>query len=209
MNMNYDDFLDIVSRELRDTAAWPDAAVALQEKLSLSYVAVLSVATDVPIRRLVKQEDAVLSGTPLQGTTSKYPLPDDLFVGRGDAGIIRLKLDGRYMYPYEASNYSSVAGSGTNSVQEGNPLFSVDINGLDLFANGIDNASIDYVPEPTKPTLINYETTDTSLGTQDAQRAAQIVAYHVSGVTIRDNAAAQFHGLLSNEYANLQQSTQE
>ena len=200
--MKYSDFITLVSREVRDSRAWPDDQSKLDEQLSLSHVAVLSVAANVPAQRLSSSTETLTGEVVGTTETKRYPLPDDLFDIRDDAGIKNITIDGEPKWIHETLSPNSVIRAGKNSFQKDEPLFAVDISSKEMYVNGATEVKVDYAPEPSAATAANYDSEDLiPLSEKDVQRAVHIVSAHVSGVQIRDNAASTFHSMLEQFYA--------
>lgn len=197
----YKEAIARISNAVRDKEAWPDDTSKLQEQLNLLFVATVAVGSDIPLGRLTLVTSSALSATSLRGTTRFFELPSNLFQMRADRGIHSFDMDGDIKFPHQQVQYSTVIMAGQNGFQNHQKLFSIDLDGNRVYANATTTLKLKHVPEFTKPTDQDYDTAGNfPLGEKDGQRAVHLVAYHVSGVTIRDSAAAQFHALLENEY---------
>lgn len=199
--MTYQDFISLVNREVRDSRAWPNDTSKLQEQLDLAYVATLSVAIDIPTGRFALSNDS-LSGTAIgTSATEEFDLPADVFDDRDDLGIHNIVINGVPRWPFESIRVDSVLRSGGNPFADDKDLFSIDLSGRKIFANNATTLSLNYIPRPEKPTDQNYTSSGNyPLKEKDAQRAVHIVAAHLSGVQIRDNASATFHSMLEQTY---------
>lgn len=198
----YKEAIGRISNAVRDKEAWPDDSSKLQEQLNLLFVATLAVGADIPLDRLSLAE-STLSSTSLDGTTKIYDFPDNLFHLRGDRGIHSFDMDGEIKFPDQQVQYQTVINSGKNGFQNHQKLFTIDLNGNRMYANAVNTLKLKHAKMFTKPTAGDYDTSGNfPLNEKDGQRAVHLVAYHVSGVTIRDSAAAQFHALLENEYSD-------
>jgi hypothetical protein len=228
--MKYSEVINLVDRELRDQEAWPDDSSALQRQLDLLYLAYEAIASEIPLNRLdletkyldgddVAPYEASYNGlhmemdnnsTP-QNITSRlkrYSLPNDIFdLREEDLGINYVSVNRDIIYPDEFLPIQSIKHCAKNKVQESEVRVGFDNKGTFLYVmNGLE-VELNYAPLKEKPNTQDsgnegsYKDMEYPLNIKDTQRAVHLVAYHVSGVTIRDSAAAQFHALLENEYA--------
>lgn len=196
--MTYSELIDLISREVLDEDVWPtDPQDEQEDKLNLCYVAVLAVACEVPLHRLQSNTSDLQSG-PYKGTVIEGPLPDDIFTQRADLGIVHLILDGEIKPIDEAVSFSSINQASENSLQADNKLFAVDMSGKSIYANATSSIEVKYVADFPFPTMIG----DVPLTGKDIQRAAHIVASHVTGSRARDMAASQFNQILNQQYTN-------
>lgn len=194
--MTYSDLLDIISREVLDEDVWPTTGTAREnDQLNLAYIAVLAVGTKVPLNRLqsVTTSLTVSNYNPniIQGS-----LPANLFTERQDLGIVYINIDGVIRSVSEEMSFTSLNFASENPLQQGNKLFHIDRYGKDIYANGAQSLSVKHVPVFPVATING---TIPLIG-KDAQRAAHIVASHVTGSRARDTAASQFNQLLNQFY---------
>lgn len=211
--INYDDIILRLNAELRDEEAWPSDTTKTAEQINLLYMAALAVAREVSLNRLALSESSTLSGTVINGAIKSYALPDDIFDLRwpprrtetmifpGDMGISKLRFDGVDKLLQQAIPVQSLFEIANRLLHKSRYLFALDFNGNQIYATNVDDFKLYYVPKPARPTTSNYTTLTWPLqNDSDTQRAVHIVANHVSGVTIKDPAGAQFQSLLSQVY---------
>lgn len=199
--MKYNEFINLVSREVMDRRAWPDDSTKLQEQIDLAYVAGLAVATELPLTRFnlifaSLAEDSSVSGS----TTKVYSFPANVFDERQDLGVNAVRIDGKERFIGDSMPLPSVYRAGENPIQSAQKFFAVDLIGRKVYANSASSVGVTYLPRPVKPTTGNYASVDYFIPTKDAQRAVHVVASHISGVRIRDNAAAAFQSMLEQYY---------
>lgn len=197
--MNYEEFIDRVGEQVREESAWPDDQSRLSEQVHMSFLAALAVGAELPLNRL-ELTSSTLSGNSSVGTASTYPLPNDVYDLRGDLGFSHIEIDGTPYYSSKAIPVDNLFHMAESSVHADAVAFSFDSRSKNVFV--INATTVDYVGarQPSEPATGDVSTTDYPLAETDAERAAQLVAFHVNGVPLRDTAAAQFNALLMNKY---------
>ena len=214
----YQDLIGRLDHELRDEEAWPNDTSKIAEQVNLVYNALLAVARTIPLARLTTlTESAALSGVQAKGTVKRYDLgqgsinPFDLRYspeeGVQDMGIAALRLDSVDYNLMQSIGVKAILEAGDGGIQSGRTLFALDFPNDQIYATNVTDFKLYHVPNPTRPKTTtgnadSYDTLDVPLADQnDYQRVIHIVAAHVSGVTIRDSAGAQFQSLLEQTYA--------
>lgn len=196
--MKYSDVISLIDKEVRDQEAWPLPGSATQEQINRTHAAVLAVASQTPIQRLVP---VVSTLTPTGDTLKKAPLPATLFTLRADLGVELFEFDTAIYKTIErAVTFEMVQSAGLNYFQQENLLFSIDARSLNIWYTGATTVKVTHVPYPVKPTTGNYTTTDVPLNGTDIEQVVQIVTAHVNGVTIKDPASSQFAIILKQLY---------
>lgn len=203
--MNYQELIQHVANEVRDRA-WPepDGAVT-QEQLDISYAAVLAKAIILPIYKLEKSSDTLAGSSATQNNGYlSYDLPDDLFVDREDLGVYQHQFDGVSYDVSQSMPINSFRLMADNDFQKGNKgIFSYQgkLGLLNILTtdNTID-VDLSYTPEPERPTTSNYDSTDVPLPEGELQPTIHLIASHIAGSRLRDNAGSQFQSILNRNY---------
>lgn len=199
--MTYSEFIAMVSREVLDRRAWPNDGTKLQEQVDLSYVAGLAVACELPLSSF-NLATTNMSATEIGGTgVYQGDLPGNLFTERDDLGVHNFIIGGIPRYAHEQLPVQSVFKAGANLIQSGQKFFAIDISGRKLFTSGNNTMAVVHFPTPSKPAVGAVGTQDYFLPEKHSQRAVHIVASHLSGSRIRDNAAASFQSMLGQFYS--------
>jgi len=220
MAITYDKLIPRLDNELRDEEAWPSGTSKLDEQLNLLYNAALAIGKTLPLARLSLADSSVLSGTSIgqrsedaYDVVKKYPIPNDAFSlrfdtknGPIDLGIAYFLLDGHIVPPDHSIPKNTLLSLGNRKFQGKRKLLALDYgNGL-VYASNVTELKVNYVASFTRPknTTGNPDSYDTLQwpfnDDNDTERAVHLVAAHVSGVTIRDPAMAQFQSMLEETY---------
>lgn len=216
--MTYQEAIARLDHELRDEEAWPSDTSKIDEQINLLYNALLAVARTIPLGRITTlTESDALTGSVAKGTVKRYDLgqgsinPFDLRyapeLGIEDMGIAALRLDSIDYNLFQSVSVPAILGAGDGGVQAGRTLFALDFPNDQIYATNVTDFKLYHVPSPTRPqntsgNADSYDTLAVPLADQnDLQRVIHIVAAHVSGVTIKDTAGAQFQALLEETYS--------
>lgn len=195
--MKYSNFINIVNDSIRDKSAWISKDIS-QRQLRLSYVASLAILSELPLRKM-SFIDKYISRNKISDYFFSYNLPDNLFNERLDQGIDCFLFDQIPSKQFKSVSYDILRSMNKNKFQQCNTVYSFDKQGNKVFVTEPPNEfKCRYAPKPDFPSdkEEQYPLDDM----KDIQRAVHIVSYHVSGLSIRDNAGAQFNALLSKLY---------
>lgn len=196
--MTYTQVVNRLGEKLRDEEAWPVSGSASSEQLYLTYIAALTVLREVPLSRMATVDSSAMSINRSIGKLDMYDLPSDVMYIRLDGGISHFLFDDTPYYPFQAMPYDSIRELAGLSLHGCNILFAIDMSSRSLFVKGAGEVKVNYYAMPSLP---ESGTPDYPLTSQpDIERALSIVASHVSGETIRDQAASVFQSLLVDLY---------
>lgn len=212
----YDDIIPRLAYELRDEEAWPSDTSKLAEQLNLLYNAALAIGRSIPLGRLTLVESAALTGVLASGTgCNRYDLGEvDAFsdryskeLGISDFGIASVRLEGVDYNMSLAIPVPSILTIAKQPFQQDQVYFALDFDNAQIYAMNVTELKLFHVPKFVVPATTTgaADSSDTLLfpieNDNDLQRVIHIVAAHVSGVTIKDPAGAQFQALLEQTYA--------
>jgi hypothetical protein len=203
--MTYKDFINRVNNKIRFSNDWPGIDNLTQEQVDLSYLAALSVASEISISSF---KDSQFTATLLTNeralkNISQYQLPETLFRYRQDLGITSVEVNG---YPYqldEAQPLTTLRRLSLNPYYKDETYFSVNIADRRFYSFQGCEIVINHLKEFEKPALLSIKedpSPEYPLEGTHSERAASIVATHVQGEKSRDTAAAQFQALLQRQY---------
>jgi hypothetical protein len=213
--MTYQDIIALVGNELRDVEAWPDDATKLQEQIDRIYDNLKVLAAGVPIQMLTPEVGKSEELTPTNSDGRGYyeaDIPADVFSSRPDLGVrhvdvfnsnlsMRLRIFGEEFLSVVA--IKQLSGS---SVFSGDIRIGIDERAGKVFASNLQQDTklqFYYIPAPQKPTTEQVgESGFVPIKKLMVPTLIQMVAAHVSGVTIRDPEAMQVHGALARTYSN-------
>lgn len=218
--MLYSEVIPRLDHELRDEEAWPDDTSKILEQINLLYNAALAVGREIPLGRLsLTETSSPLSATSINTNVDRYDLNEsgvNIFdlryspdIGVTDMGIATLRLDGNDYLPSQGITRESLLALANNSIHSGRVLFAIDYPNEQIYAMNVTTLNLYYAQKFIRPTYdagspdpnTDYTNLDWPLSNDtDTERAIHIVAAHVSGVTIKDPAGAQFHALLEQTY---------
>lgn len=218
--MTYEQLIPRLGHELRDQEAWPSDSTKILEQINLLYNAALAVGRTLPLARLTIVESAALAGTVAKGVVSRYDLNQaglDIFdlrwapdINVTDMGIAAVRLDGEDFELPQGVSVNAILSVGNGGIQKSRKLFALDFPNDQIYASNVADLKLWHVAKFTRPTydavtpdpVTDYTNLDFPLqDDNDTQRVVHIVAAHVSGVTIKDPAGAQFQSLLEQTYA--------
>jgi len=217
--MFYSDIIPLLDYELRDTEAWPSDTSKIDEQINLLYISALTVGRELPLNRLPLIESAsALTGSVVTGVITRYDLKQanvSIFdlryspeLGILDMGIDSLRLDGKDYSLSQAISLDTLLAIGNNGIHKSRILFALNLPGGFIYATNVNTFKLYYAQKFIRPTNTgsgvspDYDklgwplTNDT-----DTERAINLVAAHVNGVTIHDSGGAQFEALLEKIYA--------
>ena len=194
--MTYNQLIGLVNDQLRDQEAWPFPASATADQLRRCYVAVVAVSMTVPLQRLELSVANLAPSSPVIGVYTS-PLPANLFTLRPDLGISHFKFDGIRRYIRDQVDLGVVNAAAENEFQSGNKLFHLIAESKQIVHTEVSQAQVVHAPMPSEPST---GASTFELQPTDIESVIQIVVAHVSGVTIKNPAAAQFAILLKQMY---------
>lgn len=205
----YDEIIPLLSNELRDEEAWPTDSSKKAEQVNLLYQAAIAVAKDIPLGRLNLVDSAALTEI-TTGEIYQYDIKEiDLCSFREDDGLAYLILDGQQFPFSQAISEDAMLKVSGGLMHENRILFSLNLRTKVIYASNITELKLRHVKDFTPPvssTTGSTNSSDTLLFPlqpgNDTERVIHIVAAHVSGVTIKDPAGAQFQALLEEIYGD-------
>lgn len=218
--MTYQEIIPRLDHELRDEEAWPNDTSKILEQINLLYNAALAVGRTVPLGRLPLEESASLTGVQAKGVVDRYDLNEasiEIFdlryapdIGVTDMGIAKVRLDAEDYTLDQAIDPKTILSLGNSGFHKNRVLFALDFPNDQIYASNVTALTLYHAQKFTRPTYdagspdpnTDYTNLDWPLqNDNDTQRVIHIVAAHVSGVTIKDPAGAQFQSLLEQTYA--------
>lgn len=187
--MKYSDILSRVEKLVARGATWPASGDA-ESALAVLWASALVVARELPLGYLDSRatEDLVLSGSDLK----QAPLPDDLFQGRPDLGLISFELDGEERLANEGMDLQSLKSSVNSPFLAGLSLFSLDMEGRRIFMVNTVEGKVTYVAHFTRPTDATKGTLDYPVTGTAEQTAVNLAAGYFEGT---DNRQPQMAAL--------------
>lgn len=198
----YQEAINRLSQKLRDSEAWPGDSTKLTEQLHLLYNAALAVMRDFPRYRLPDTESSAIAHVSAGANLVRYDLPSDVFFLRADLGVKRFIFDSIDYFPHQSVPYDSLfirQGIGFR-MHAGQIVFSFSVDEAAVFSTYVGTFKVVYAQQPTKP--VSAATDFPLRDDNDFEQACSVVAAHVSGETVRDQAQSTFQAFLTQIYGD-------